>query len=120
MRPTSLMRQPRGRLVEQQHLGFERERGGDLQRALAAVGQLDDDGVGMPIKPDVDSSSASARVRRTAPQQRFPSARKSKLAPRARCSARRTFSSAVRCGNTAEIWNCARGRAAPRRPASCW
>ena len=32
----------------------------------------------------------------------FSDRQKSKLAPRARCSARRTFSSAVRCGNTAE------------------
>src|SRR6266851_7272515 len=33
-----------GRLVEQHHLGVERERGGDLERALAAVRQLDGDG----------------------------------------------------------------------------
>src|SRR3989449_8048627 len=32
-----------GRLVEQHHLGVERERGGDLERALAAVRQLDGD-----------------------------------------------------------------------------
>ena len=30
-----------GRLVEQQHFGIERERGRDLQRALAAIGQFD-------------------------------------------------------------------------------
>src|ERR1700704_4170404 len=32
-----------GRLIEQHHLGVERERGGDLERALAAVRQLDGD-----------------------------------------------------------------------------
>src|SRR5512143_1352961 len=35
-----LVRHAGGRLVEQQHLGLERERGRDLQRALAAVGKL--------------------------------------------------------------------------------
>src|SRR5436190_3261065 len=34
-----------GRLIEQHHLRVERERGGDLKRALAAVGQLDRHGV---------------------------------------------------------------------------
>src|SRR6185295_12337811 len=33
-----LVRHAGGRLVEQHHFGFERERGGDLQRALAPVG----------------------------------------------------------------------------------
>ena len=36
-----LLAQPGHRLVEQHHLGIERERGGDLERALAAIGQLD-------------------------------------------------------------------------------
>src|SRR6266480_2701427 len=38
------MHHARGRLVEQHHLGVERERGGDLERALAPVRQLDGDG----------------------------------------------------------------------------
>ena len=36
-----LLRHAGHRLVEQHHLGVERQRRGDLQRALAAVGQLD-------------------------------------------------------------------------------
>jgi hypothetical protein len=35
-----LVAHPRGRLVQQQKLGVQRQGGGDLQRALPAVGQL--------------------------------------------------------------------------------
>ena len=51
-----------GRLVEQQHLRIERERGGDLQRALAAVGQLDRGDVGECGEADI-GRSAPARAR---------------------------------------------------------
>ncbi len=36
-----LLAQPRHRLVQKHHLGIERQGGGDLERALAAIGQLD-------------------------------------------------------------------------------
>ena len=90
-----------GRLVEQQHLGIERERGGDFQRALAAVGQFD----GGPIATNAASptSAISSIARSFEALSTVVDRQKSNEPPRWRCSAMRTFSSTVRCGNTAEI-----------------
>ena len=92
----------RHRLVEQQHFGIERQGRRDLQRALAAIGDFAGDRIGefgrgrrRRAVPARARSAASAPLR--APEI--------ELSPRLRCSAMRTFSSAVRCGNTAEIWN---------------
>ena len=41
------------RLVEQHHLRIERQRGGDLQRALAAIGHLDRRRVGEFAQADI-------------------------------------------------------------------
>ena len=86
-----LVTHARGRLVEQQHFRIERQRGGDLERALAAIGQFDRGPVG---------ELRQARRRRSAPCARslnWSSAaverQKSNEPPRLRCSAMRTFSS---------------------------
>ena len=63
MRSTSSWAMPGGRLVEQHHLRVERERGRDLERALAPVGQLDRQG---------PREAARARPRRAA-RARAPS-----------------------------------------------
>ena len=98
-----LVRHAGGRLVEQHHLRIERERRRDLERALAAVGQLDRVRVARtPSGRRRRSARARARrARRACASER----QKSNEWPRLRCSAMRTFSSTVRCGNTAEIWN---------------
>ncbi len=50
------------RLVEQQHFGIERQRRGDLQRALAAVGDFARDMVGEVGKADVVEQFQRPRV----------------------------------------------------------
>ena len=50
------------RLVEQQHFRVERQGGGDLERALAAVGQFDRRGMGEGRQADV-GDAAPWRVR---------------------------------------------------------
>ena len=47
-----LLPEPRHRLVEQHHLGFQREGRGDLQGALAAIGQVDRLLLGERRQPD--------------------------------------------------------------------
>ena len=91
--------------------GLHRQRGGDLQRALAAVGQLHGhDRRRKSRRPTVSSSSQRAVVQRV--ERRARSFQKWKDVPSLRCSAMRTFSSTVRCGKMAEIWN---ERMMPRR-----
>ena len=97
-----LVRHARRRLVEQHHLGLERERGGDLERALAPVGQLDRHGGLEGCEPDGDDQLARAPVQPVEHALRPPELEGGAAR---RCSAMRTFSSTVRCGNTAEIWN---------------
>ena len=102
-----------GRLVEQQQFRTERQRRRELERAFAAVRQF-----GRQRAAD----KARARRRRSAPppdrraraSTRFER-QKSNECPRRRCKAIRTFSSTVRCGNTAEIWN---ERPSPSRATS--
>ena len=53
MRTMSSRPMPGHRLVEQQKLGLERERGGDFERALAAVRQLDRQRLDVRRKPDI-------------------------------------------------------------------
>ena len=48
-----LMPHARRRLVEQQHFRIERQRGGDLERALAAIGQFDRQPVGKRGQTDI-------------------------------------------------------------------
>ena len=91
------------RLVEQQHLGIERQRRGDLQHPLAAIGKVGGEAVRWrrPGRPCRSSSSA-----RGVSRSRADSERQNWLAsPFGRCSATRTLSSTVRCGKIAEIWN---------------
>ena len=61
------------RLVEQQHLGLERERDGDLDQALAAVGQLAHRPPASSSRRSVSSSRCASRDhvgwRRPAPEQ---------------------------------------------------
>ena len=90
--------------------GSMRQRRGDFQRALAAVGQVDRRPFG---------ETRQGRPARAAPSRGRSGATERLLAlpevegvPSLRCSATRTFSSTVRCGNTAEIWN---ERMMPRR-----
>ena len=53
-------------------------------------------------QPDIVEQFRGALV--VLPQHALPTARNRSEPPRCRCSATRTFSSTVRCGNTAEIW----------------
>ena len=98
------------RLVEQHQLRVHRQRGRDLERALAAVGQLDRRRAG--VASQVDRAQQLERARRSARRASAPGFQKWNEVPSLRCSATRTFSSTVRCGNTAEIWN---ERMMPRR-----
>ena len=59
-----LVAHARHRLVEQQHFRIERERGGDLQRALAAIGDFAGDAVGEFGEADVVEQFHRARVQR--------------------------------------------------------
>ena len=109
-----LLRHSRHRLVEKQHFRVERQRRGDLQRALAAVGEFARaNGRRIPTGR-LRRASCSAPVVEASTSTRSER-QKSKLSPRWRCSAMRTFSSAVRCGNTAEIW---KDRTRPSRAMS--
>ena len=101
------------RLVEQQHFGIERQRGGDLERALAAIGQFHRRPIGQ--NADRPTSAISAIARSLKASSTRLERQKSNEPPRWRCSAMRTFSSTVRCGNTAEIWN---ERTSPSRATS--
>ena len=107
-----LVRHAGGRLVEQHHLRVERQRGGDLQRALAAIGQLAGRAVGELGEADsLEQLAARARRARRSSVARSARSRRSR---RACAAARRARSRArVRCGNTAEIWN-ERTRPMPR------
>jgi hypothetical protein len=91
-----------GRLVEQQNLRIERQRRGDLQRALAAIGQI----AGAHPGPFREAEFGEQLHRPSV--QRFDrplSARqKSKFVARFCCRAKRTFSSAVKSGKIEEIW----------------
>ena len=98
------------RLVEQHQLGLHRQRGGDLQRALAAVAQLDR-GQSRRSSPGRPRAAVPARGRSARRSERSGFQKWNEV-PSLRCSATRTFSSTVRCGNTAEIWN---ERMTPRR-----
>src|SRR5258708_1012298 len=61
---------------------------------------------------DRPTESSSSRARPSSSPSTLSGLQKSNELPRLRCSAMRTFSSTVRCGNTAEIWN---ERISPRR-----
>jgi hypothetical protein len=97
-------------LVEQHHLRVHGQRGGDLQRALAAVGQLDVTMSAKSRRPTVSSSSQRASL--SCVEQAALGAPEVERHAQPRCSATRTFSSTVRCGKVAEIWN---ERMTPRR-----
>ena len=100
-----------GRFVEQHQLGLHRQRGRDFERALAAVGQVRRSARRRsPSRPTSASSSRARSFERLRATSR--SSRNGSEVPSARCRPRRTFSSTVRCGNTAEIWN---ERMMPRR-----
>ena len=104
-----LLPQARHRLVQQHHLGIERQRGGDLQRPLAAIGQVDGLLLGEGREADgVDQLHGAAveLVQHALGRQNW------KELPSLRCRATRTFSRTERCGKTAEIWN---ERASPMR-----
>ena len=114
MRSTSSCAHAGHRLVEQQHLGIERERGGDLERALAAVGQLD--------------RSQRCETRSGRPPRSARSASAFELVQHAlgapEIEAVAALGAAARCGrsparvmwpNTAEIWN---ERTSPSRATS--
>ena len=90
-----------GRLVEQQHLRIERQRGRDLQRALAAIGQFDRRPVDDIGQADIGDQRQRALVE--IDRARGVDRQKSNEPPRWRCNAMRTFSSTVSAGNTAEI-----------------
>ena len=94
----------RGGLVEQHHLGLEGERGGDLERALAPVGQLDRRGVAAKpreahrveqLAGPASSSASSTRSERQKSKERAALAleRDAHVLEHGRC------------GKTAEIWN---------------
>ena len=105
--------QARHRFVEQQHL---RDRAPASWRSPArACGHRRSrprpNGPSRPGRPRSSSSIARALSGVSA----FFERQKSKLSPRLRCNATRTFSSAVRWGKIAEIWN---ERARPRRATS--
>ena len=107
-----LVAHARGGLVEQHQLRVHRERGGDLERALAPVGELARVHARELLRPTRSSSAMARSFEHVERRSRF---QKWKLVPRLRCSATRTFSSTVRLGNTAEIWN---ERIMPRRATS--
>ena len=81
------------RLVEQQEVGLEHQRAGDRDALLLPAGQLVRPALAEPAEPDERRDSA-----RPAPAI----ARASK--PRIR-SGKATLSAAVRCGNSASLWN---------------
>ena len=85
--------------------GLQRDGGGQLERALAAVRQLAG-GVAQRqgSRPDPSASSSSPRASRR-PQHCGRCARSEWCPPVLRCSATRTFSSTLMWPNTAEIWN---------------
>ena len=91
-----LVRHARGRLVEQHHLRVERERGGDLERALAAVGQLDRDGL-LELASGPRPRSARARASSSASStrsERQKSNERAALRSAARCARSRAPSGA--------------------------
>ena len=53
-----------GRLVQQQEIGLERERGGELERALAAIGQLARGRLETVAEPDIGQERIGARIER--------------------------------------------------------
>ena len=57
-----LVRHARGRLVEQQHRRLERQRGGDLERPLAAIGEQRRLLVRVAVEPDIGQQRARAVV----------------------------------------------------------
>ena len=97
-----LLRHAGRRLVEQHDLRIERERRRDLERAFAAIRQLPGGHGFESAEADCIDQLARAVVQHSSTRS---DRQKSKEAPRFRCSATLTFSSTVRCGKTAEIWN---------------
>ena len=89
MRLMSSCPRPGHRLVEQHHLGIERERGGDLERALAAVGQLDRRQLGEGRQADRLDQLERAPVQRIEDLLGAPEEEELRSL---RCSATRTFS----------------------------
>src|SRR5579884_3993398 len=67
-----LVTHPGGRLVEQQHLRIERERGGNFQCALAPIGQLDRDPVGERRKADIGNQLERPRIEALERRARAP------------------------------------------------
>ncbi len=101
-------------LVEQQDLGAGGEREGDLDQALAAVGQRRDRLQRLLVEPEI--ASAARRPRRTAPRS-VPSGRqKRRLEPVRSPSASATLSTTLELRNSWLIWKV---RARPRRARAC-
>ena len=101
MRADVLAAETGHRLVEQQQIGFEGERGRDLERRACghtAVHTASD--VNVRRQPDVGDQRRGTVVEHV---QRAFERQKSNEPPRLRWSATRTFSMTVRCGNTADI-----------------
>ncbi len=67
-----LVAHPLRRLVEEHHLRVERERRRELERALAAVGQLDRHGVAVVLEPDRREQLHRAAVERGEAALRAP------------------------------------------------
>ena len=70
--PDVLVAHALGRLVQQHQLGVERQRGRDLERALAPVGHLHRHGVGKAAEVDRLSSSIARPLSSVETLLRFP------------------------------------------------
>jgi hypothetical protein len=88
------------RLVQQQNLRIERQRGGDFENPLATVRQIGRKRVFSLIRPTMAISS-SARAFSLSSEESGSQNCVARLL--GRCNATRTFSRTVRCGNTADI-----------------
>ena len=106
-----------GRLVEQQHFRIERQRGGDLERALAAIGQLDRHPVGERGQADIGDQRHRPLVEAVERRGRAPEIERAAAAAlQARCA---RFPARSDAGTRRRSGTSAPGRAGRRRPAAC-
>ena len=102
MRATSSCPQSGHGLVQQHDLRVQRQRHGDLQRALAAIGQQRGDGVGLVINPTAASSSSARALKRSHAAAAAPEAHAIAMLAHQRHAHVLQHGQAR---NTAEIWN---------------
>ena len=113
-----LVAHARHRLVEQQHFRIERERGGDLERALAAIGDFARDAVGEVGEPDIVEQRPCARA--LSGSSTRLERQKSKLSPRLRCKRdAHVLERGQMRKHRRDLERAHEARAAQRRPGAC-